>query len=76
MLSTNECNWSLIPTVLEGMTPMIRKNIHDKEGNTMKRTLASSFAHMSIIIRIYVIIKGRKQLIIDSFLMSVIKVAS
>ena len=42
----------------------------------MKRTLASSSADMSIIIRIYVIIKGRKQLIIDSFLMSVIKVAS
>ena len=42
----------------------------------MKRTLASSFADMSVIIRIYVIIKRRKQLIIDSFLMSVIKVAS
>ena len=55
---------------------MIRKNIHDKEGNTMKRTLVSSSANMSIIIRIHVIIKGRKQLIIDSFLMSVIKVAS
>ena len=55
---------------------MIRKNIYDKYGNTMKRTLASSSADMSIIIRIYVIIKGRKQLIIDSFLMSVIKVAS
>ena len=33
----------------------------------MKRTLASSSADMSIIIRIYVIIKGRKQLIIDNF---------